>query len=73
MVAEVIGAYGTDDQSPNQTPAPTVEVFTTTVSNVLEWSVAETLAKYVTMSSIGVKKRYSKGGGGRPPVAVTNL
>ena len=40
VVAEVVGAFKTDEQIPNQLPAPLVEVFTTTLSNVLEWLVA---------------------------------
>ena len=47
VVAEVVGASETDEQIPNQTTVPLVEVFTTTVSNVLEWLVAETLTNPV--------------------------
>ena len=63
MVTEVVGSSKTGEQGLNQTPAPPVEVFTTTTSNVLEWSVEETLTKAGTLSFVGVEKRYLKGGG----------
>ena len=46
------------------------------VSNVSEWLVADTLNKYVTLSSVGVEKRSLKvwgGGGGQPTVVVKNF
>ena len=43
VVAEVLRASKTAEQIPNQPPPPPVEVFTTTVSNVFEWSVSEAL------------------------------
>ena len=64
MVAEVVRASKIGEQSPNQLPAPPVEVFTTTVSNVLEWLVAETTTKSVTLSSVGVDNRSYMGEGG---------
>ena len=39
VVAEVVGAFETDEHSPYQPPAPPGEVFTTTVINVFEFSV----------------------------------
>ena len=42
------------------------------MSNTSEWLVAETLTKSGTLSSIGVEKRSSKGGGDKPHFAVTN-
>ena len=78
MVAEVVGESEPYKQSPNKPPAPPVEVFTTTLSNILEWPVAETLTKAGALSLIGVDKKSLKMGGGRgvggwPPVAVKNL
>ena len=64
MVTEVIRESKTDEQRPNQTPDPPVEVFTTTASNALEWSVTEELIKDGTISSVGVEKRSLKGSGG---------
>ena len=72
VVAEVVGASKTDERIPNQLTGPPVEVFTTTVSNVSEWSVEETLTEASTLSSVGVEKRSSRFGGDRPPVAVIN-
>ena len=63
MVTEVIGESKTDEQIPNQTPDPPVEVFTTTASNALEWSVTEKLIKSGTISYVGVEKRSLKGSG----------
>ena len=57
------GESKTDEQIPNQIPDPPVEVFTTTASNALEWSVTEKLIKAGTISSVGVEKRSSKGSG----------
>ena len=72
VVAEVVRASTIDEQSPNQPPVPPVEVFTTTVSNVSEWSVAETIHKSSTLYSVGVEKISSNFGVDRPPVAVKN-
>ena len=63
VVAEIFRASETDEQSPYQPPAPPVEVFTTTVSNVSEWSTAKKLTKSGTLSYMGVEKISSKGGG----------
>ena len=57
VVTEVIGESKTDEQRPNQTPDPPVEVFINKASNALEWSVAEKLIKAGTISSVGVEKR----------------
>ena len=73
LVAEEVSRVSkTDEQNPNHPPGPAVEVLTTTVSNVLEWFEAEKLTKAVTMSSIGVEKKFLKEVKGRPLVAVTN-
>ena len=72
VVEEVVGAPETDEQSPKYPPGPPVEVFTTTVSNVLEWSVAETLIKAGRIYSVGVEKKSLKGGGDQPQVEVRN-
>ena len=50
VVAVVAGTSKSGEQSPNQTPGPLVEVFTTTVSNLLEWSVTETPTEAGTLS-----------------------
>ena len=63
-VSEVARASETDQQSPNQPPPPPVDVFTTTVINVLGWSVVETLTKSGTLSYMGIEKIYLKGVGG---------
>ena len=73
MVEEFIGAYKTDEKSLNQPPPPPVELFTTTVSYVLELSVAETQAKASTLSSVGVEKRSSKCWGDWTLTAVKNV
>ena len=62
VVAEVVGASENDEQIPNQPPDPPVEVFTTAVSNVLEWSVAQTLTKDSKLFSVVVEKIYSRFG-----------
>ena len=62
MVAGDIIASETDEQISNHPPGPPVEVFTTMVSNVLDWSVAETLIEAGTMSYFDVEKGYLKGG-----------
>ena len=72
VVAEVVGASETDEQILNQPPGSPVEVFTTTESDVLEWSVAETLIKAGRIYSVGVEKKYLKGGGDQPQVEVRN-
>ena len=58
LVAVVVGASKSDEQSRNQTPGPPVEVFTTTVSNVLQRSVAKILNKSGTLYSIRFEKIY---------------
>ena len=63
MVAEVVGASKTDEHRPNEPPGPPVEVFTTTVINVLEWLMSETLTKSSTLYYVGVKNTSSKFGG----------
>ena len=62
MVAEVVGASKTDEQSPNLPPAPPVEMSNTTVINVSEWLVAETITKSSILSYVGVEKTYYKRG-----------
>ena len=71
VVADVVGESKTGEQSPNQPPGPPVEVFNTTVSNVPEWLVADTLTKAGTLSYVGVEKRSPKEGGN--PAVVINL
>ena len=72
-VGLVVAASKTGEQRPNQLPAPPpAEVFTTTVSNILEWSVAETITEAGTLSTVGLEKRSSKGRGGRPQAAVAD-
>ena len=68
----VVTASDTGQQRPNQILGYPAEVFTTTVSNVLECSVTDKLTKYGTLSTVGLKKRYSKGGRGWLPVGVAN-
>ena len=41
VISDVVIASETDEHILNQPTAPPFEVFTTTVSNVLEWLVAE--------------------------------
>ena len=73
VVAEVVRASKTDEQSLNQTPGPPVEVFTTTMSNISEWYAAEKLTKSGTLSADDVDNISLKGGGrGWLPKAVTN-
>ena len=55
---------------PNDPPAPPVEFFTTTVRNVLDWPVAETLTEAGTLYPVGVENISLKGVGGRPPLSV---
>ena len=71
--AEVTGVFKTDEQRPKYPPGPPVDVFTTTVSNVSQFLVAEILTKSGTLSSVGVEKISSKFGGYWTPVAGTNL
>ena len=73
MVSEVIGESNTGEQSPKHPPGPPVDVFTTTVSNVSEWLVADKLTEDGTMSYVDVEKRSSKFGGYWPTMSVTNL
>ena len=54
VVVEVVGLPKTDEQSLKQPPGPPFEVFTTTVSNILWWLVAETLIEDGILSSVGV-------------------
>ena len=63
VVEEIVGESNTDEQSPNQPSGPPFEVLTTTVSNILDWLVAETLTKSVTLSYVGLDNLYSKFGG----------
>ena len=58
MVADVVRASKTDEQSSIQPPVPPVEVFTTTVSTVSEWLVSDTFTEAGTLSSVGVEKIY---------------
>ena len=51
VVADVVGASETGNNNTNQSPAPPVQVFTTTASNILEWSVAETITESVLPGS----------------------
>ena len=60
-----VGASKTDEQSPIHSPALLVEVFDTTVINVSEWSVIETLTKFSILYSVGVESIYSMGGRGQ--------
>ena len=64
VVAEVTGTSETDEQRLNHPPGPPVEVFTTTVSNVLEWLVIDTFTKSGTLYYVGFEKISSKGEGG---------
>ena len=72
MVADVVGASETDEQIPNQPPPPPVEVFNTTMSNGLEWLVADALTEAGKLYYVFVEKRFSKFGWVTPPVKVTN-
>ena len=64
VVVEFIVASKSDKHIPNKPLASPVEVFTTTVSNVLEWSMEETLTKEGTRYYVGVDKRSPKVRGG---------
>ena len=62
VVVEVVRESETNDLNPIHPPGSTVYVFIATVSNVLDWLVAETLTKYGKLYSIVFDKISPKWG-----------
>ena len=56
-----VTASDTGQQRPNQIPGGPEEFYTSTVSNVSEWSVSETLTEAGTLSTVGIEKTSFKG------------
>ena len=63
VVAEVIGASETDEQIPNQLPAPPVKLFTTTIGNVSELLMEDIITEAGTLYSVGAEKVFLNLGG----------